>query len=352
MASIRSLAAPNYTDEERIALIDFVLSLKKSEIERLLREAHLPRTGTKSTLRVRIDEALSSGALDYAEVIGLLDAVTPWGKQHVFLLGGPPMGPGRWLDAESTRRLLLSHDLDHLFNARLPMILPDHLTLSAIDHDGGVLRVVAVEKRMYAERAEEYDEWKGTDTGKPISLRAYVNHVTRTIVTFEWDLRSNTAMLRITQLYRDADYDAVAASFKSLVRDWLEIDAMFLLLDLRGVNKKLYDMEKAGSNEARSHDYQFMSPAGRRVSVRSPSATDSVLGEVEIDAALAGVGDAGVGRLGNFYWLPRVSPGPASNPLASEVHVIIVANKSRINFTTPNSESDVRYVLHRIRAHC
>ena len=32
-----------------------------------------------------------------------------------------------------------------------------------------------------------------------------------------------------------------------------------------------------------------------------------------------------------------------------DVHVIIVAAKSRVNFPTPNGEEIVRYVLHRVR---
>ena len=54
--------------------------------------------------------------------------------------------------------------------------------------------------------------------------------------------------------------------------------------------------------------------------------------------------------LGNFYWLAGNKPGPVFNPLKGDVHVIIVGDKSRINFPTSNTEDVVRYVLHRMRA--
>jgi hypothetical protein len=57
----------------------------------------------------------------------------------------------------------------------------------------------------------------------------------------------------------------------------------------------------------------------------------------------------GIGHLGNFYWLARKMKSDA-NPLSGEVHVIIVGAGSRINFTTPNTEDVVRYVLDRVRA--
>jgi hypothetical protein len=75
-----------------------------------------------------------------------------------------------------------------------------------------------------------------------------------------------------------------------------------------------------------------------------------VLGEAFIDDAMDSVRKNSVGHLGNFYWLSKVNPGPAVNPLTGDVHVIIVGAKSRVNFPTPNTEDAVRYVLHRMRA--
>ena len=75
-----------------------------------------------------------------------------------------------------------------------------------------------------------------------------------------------------------------------------------------------------------------------------------MLGETFIDDAMDSVRKNGVGHLGNFYWLAGVKPGPVTNPLKGDVHVIIVGANSRVNFPTPNAEEVVRYVLHRVRA--
>ena len=278
-----------------------------------------------------------------------LDSMAPWGKQHVFLYSGPRNDVQAWKDPDHVQRLLKQHRLGKLFNARHPLILPEKLTLSSVTHAGGRLGVTAVEKREYTERTPEHDEEKETASGERITLKAYIHHLTRTLAAFEWDLNANVAMLQITQLQEDGDYEKLADQFIQLVKPWLDIK-QFGAVDLRPVIRKLHEIEKNGQAETRSHGIDYRSLQGRRVSARSPSPRASVLGEQFLDDAMDSVRKNSVGHLGNFYWLAGKKPGPGTNPLSGEVHVIIVGAKSRVNFPTPNTEDVVRYVLHRMRA--
>ena len=151
-----------------------------------------------------------------------LDSVAHWGKQHVFLYHGPRGDMQAWKDPDHTQGLLKQHRLGKLFNARLPLILPEKLTLSSVTHADGRLRVTAVEKREYSERTPEHDEEKETKSGERIILKAYMHHLTRTLAAFEWDLNANVAMLQITQLQMEGDYEEVAKQFFQLVRPWLD----------------------------------------------------------------------------------------------------------------------------------
>lgn len=349
MTQIRLLDAPEYTAEERQALVDFVFALKKSHIQDFLQRVELPKSGTKPDLRERLQEALDEGRLAYERVVDFLDSVVPWGKQHVFLYTGPRDDLRSWKDADHVLDRLKQHRLGKLFNARLPLILPDKLTLSSITHADGKLRVTAVQRREYTERTPEHDEQKETEQGERIVLKAYMHYLSRTLVGFEWDLDANTAMLQITQLHRDALYEEVAAEFFGLVGNWLDIK-LFGAVDVRRAIRRLHELEGNGRAEARSHGIHYRTLQGRRLSAHSPSPRDSVLGEAIIDQAMDNVGKTGVGHLGNFYWLGGVKPGPVPNPLNGDVHVIIVGDKSRINFPTPNTEDVVRYVLYRVRA--
>ncbi|MGA3027933.1 MAG: hypothetical protein ABSF98_24530 [Bryobacteraceae bacterium] len=348
--SPKLLDPPDYSAEEQQAVIDFVLALRKSHIQAFLKQVELRMSGTKEDLRERLHEALDGGDLTYERLVDFLDSLAPWGKQHVFLYQGPRSDVQEWRDPDHALRLLKQHRLGKLFNATLPLILPGKLTLSSITHADGKLRVTAVEKREYTERTPQHDEEKETESGERITLKAYIHHLTRTLAAFEWDLNANVAMLQITQLQEEGDYEKLAEQFCELVKPWLDIK-QFSPVDLRPVIRSLHEIEKNGQPEARSHGIDYRSPRGRRVSARSPTPRDSVFGgEGFIDEAMDSVRKNGIGHLGNFYWLSRFKPGTAVNPLAGDVHVIIVGANSRVNFPTPNTEEAVRYVLHRVRA--
>jgi hypothetical protein len=309
MEPIRLLKPPEYTAEEREALIDFVLALRKSQIRDLLKQMDLPVSGTKPDQRSRLQDALKGRQVTYERLVEFLDSVAPWGKQHVILYRGPRGDLKAWKDPNHVLALLKRHRLGKLFNAQLPLVLPDKLTLSSVTHADGKLRVAAVQMREYAERTPEHDEEKETDDGERVSLRAYVHHLTRTLAVFEWDLNANVAMLQITQLQRDGDYEVVAGEFFGLINSWLDIK-QFGTVDLRPVIRKLHEIEGNGQAEARSHGIHYRSLRGRRVSAHSPSPRDSVLGEAFIDNAMDNVRKNGVGHLGNIYWLPGMKPGP------------------------------------------
>jgi hypothetical protein len=349
MASIKLLGPPDYSAEEQQALIDFVLALRKSHIQDFLKEVDVSGySGTKEDLRERIQEALDEGELTCPQLVDLLDSVVPWGKQHVFLYSGPQTDIQEWKDPDHVHDLLKQHKAGKLFNAKLPLILPNKLTLSSVTHADGRLRITAVQMREYRDRVPEHDEEKEID-GERVFLKAYKDRQTRTLAGFEWDLNANVAMLQITQLQEDGDYENLAVEFFRLVKAWLDIKN-FGAVDLRPVIPKIHELEKNGQAEARSHGIDYRSLLGRRISARSPNPQASVHGEAYIDDAMENVRKNSVGHLGNFYWLAGKKPGPGTNPLRGDVHVMIVGANSRVNFPTPNTEDVVKYVLSRIRA--
>lgn len=199
-----------------------------------MKQVELPKSGTKEDLRERFQEALDGGDLTYERLLDFLDSVAPWGKQHVFLYQGPRNDVQAWKDPDHVQRLLKQHRVGKLFNATLPLILPEKLTLSSVTHADGRLRVTAIAKRDYTNRTPEHDEEKETKGGERITLKAYMHRLTRTLAALEWDLNANIAMLQITQLQEDGDYEKLAEQFCQLVKPWLDIK-QFSPVDLRPV---------------------------------------------------------------------------------------------------------------------
>ena len=254
-----------------------------------------------------------------------------------------------WRNAQWVRQHLERHQVDHLLNEHVPLILPQSLSFSSIVYSNNRVRIASVERREYWERDQDEDEIRHSDAGEEIELRAFIHHIKRGLICFEWDLTSNSAMLQINQLPSGTRYDLVKERFTALIQPWLDI-SRFSIIDLSRVISRLQEMEQTGHAETRSHSIDYSSLGGRRLSGRSPSSRDSLFGEDVIDNAMSNIRQQGVGHLGNFFWLPRNANPAHGNPLESEVHIFLVASKGRVAFTTPNVEEDVRHVLSRVRA--
>ncbi len=124
----------------------------------------------------------------------------------------------------------------------------------------------------------------------------------------------------------------------------------FQKIDIGHVINKLHELEDSGTAETRSHGIGFRSMGGRTILAQSPSLRDSVLGELEVDTALRGIRKRSVGHIGNLYWLPANPSVIDGNAIVKEVRTVLIGNKKRINFPTPNTREVIEYALSRVRA--
>jgi hypothetical protein len=348
---IKTVTSPSFKEDEQALIISDLLALKKIQIGEFLSGIGLAKSGTKEELRARIEAALENESLSLSQIVQFLDSVIPWGKQHVYLFKGPTSSIADWRDEDWVARQLKEHRLGKYYNASLPLVLPDKMNVSSILHDPRRLRITAIKRRDWWERNSDYDNTAMTDEGEDVELRAFVHRVTRSLVAFEWDLVANNAFLQISQLPTGFDYSEVADEFFELIARWLD-RSMFSVVDLRPPITKLHALEESGAGETRSHGINYRTMQGRRFEGKSASPADPLLGEASIDAAMKAVRKSGVGHLGNFYWTPTNGAPVHTHVLDSDVHVIVVGFKNRVNFPTPNNEQTVRYVLSRVRSHC
>jgi hypothetical protein len=342
---------PKFTEEEQAQIVTDLLVLTREQIRDFLARNELPVSGTKEQYRGYVEKALQEGVISLSKLVEFLDEVIPWGKQHVFLYKGPKSSIANWKKTDWMVKLLKKHRFGKYLNASLPLALPKTMKVSSILHDPSRLRVTAIKRRDWWDRNEEYDGATTTAEGDDVQLRAFVHRVTRSLVAFEWNLVANTAFLQISQLPTGFDYGEVAEEFFDLIAGWLDIRE-FPVVDLRNPIKKLHELEEAKTGETRSHGINYRTLQGKHFDARSASASDPLFGEADLDAALSSIRKKGVGHLGNFYWLPNGVVKSIPNLLETEIHVIIVGSKNRINFPIPNGEQPIRHVLSRIRSHC
>jgi hypothetical protein len=338
------------SQEEQDALLTFLLALRLDRARDFLGRQGLPKYGNRADLRGRLEDNLAARTLAIVDIVDFLDEVEPWAKQHVILYDGGDRLVEGWQDSEALRVRLGEANVAQLLDGRLPLGLPEELTLSSIrvEHNR-VVTIAAVERRRYREHDQSLDREEVDAMGRRVDFLAYVHVITRGLLIFRWDLLTNTASLHMTQGERGYDYGGAERRFAELVRPFLDL-ARFQHTDLRRLIGKLHELERAGTPEARSHRLAYRSRGGRNIEAASPTFRDSVIGEARIDDALTAIAGESTGRLGNFYWLAGVSPVAHHNPLPGDLHVIVMANDSRVNFMAPSSQEVVTYVLQRIRA--
>ncbi len=223
-SAVRSLPAPEYSEEELDKIFQYFMTLKSDLIREFLSGKDLQKSGTKSDLAELISKYLQDGDITYSDLVNYLDTVTPYMKQHIHIFDGPESRVlDSWRDPAKVSDLLKRNNLIELLNSRLPLILPQSLSISSIVYlPEKTLTVYSVERREYFERREEYDK-KIIENGEEIELRAHCHNIGRGFVIFRWDLIENTALLQISQLESGSDYEQVVENFSQLVQPWLDL---------------------------------------------------------------------------------------------------------------------------------
>jgi hypothetical protein len=345
------VTAPNQDQRsESELLIDILLGLRVDRVRAFMDRVELPRSGTKSELRERADVGLLDGTFSINDLVDYLDEVEPWGRQHVILLEAEGAASSGWRRTDGIRRRLREAGVEHLLDRRRRQRLPETLSLSAINLRDDTLEIVAVERREYDERAPELDRPDHQEDGQLIFFKAYRHVVTRGLLTLRWNIATRAAALHVSEGFGRYDYDDALARFSTLIAGFIDLDR-FDNKEIGRAIHSLHEAERAGAGEIRSHRVGYQSRGGRTVEAASPSTNVSVVGERVVDDAMTGVGGAATGRIGNFFWLPSTGPIPASNPIATrDLHIVIIAQASRVHFMVPSDEESISYVLQRIRA--
>lgn len=342
-----------YTADEKDLIVTYLdTMLTIPNVKNFLREREMPVSGRKPELLKRIQDAVAKGDLTYVELVELLDEVQPWGAQHVFLLKEPhglrvPVTTYR--DPKLFEEHLRSNGASRPLRKNLPLVLPEALTVSAIEHTGGRLRVTAVERRDGFMRDEEKDEWKIDKDGQDVHMRAFVEETIRGLIVFEWDFTTNLAMLQITRLPTGEDYEKAEVRFQRAVSKWIDL-SRFPKVDLRAGVKKLHEEEiaKGDKSRARACGITYDTVAGGSVDAKSATAKVSIMSDPTASTAADVARKNGLGRKGNFYW--RSAPTlPAGH---RGLHVKILAKAGRVHFPTGEAEEDIRYVLEDFRSVC
>lgn len=321
--------------EEQALLVDYLFAHRKANVQAFLAQHGIPKTGTKSQLRDRLEAALENGDFRVGDLIALLDSIEGWGNQHIYLYRSSEQVAQQWRRTQYVERVLRQNRCIGLLNRRRPLLLPERATLSAVAWSPARVRFLWVERRAWDEPSpgDDFDEGD-------LSYKAYRRRVERGVTTFDWDLVSRHAALMIRRLSKggDSGYDDTRAGFERELEPFMTISGFDRLRVSRGIGR----IESSG--EARSRQLAHQTKRGGRATFTSRGRKRDALDDQDLNAARNALGNTSP-LLGNFYWQDVVEEG-------REMHVKLYAADQRLGIFGEHSEEEVRHVLSRIRHHC
>lgn len=315
-------------------LLDLLLMHRMSWVQAFLRERELPFSGERQRLRTRLCAYVADGSVTVDDLVGLLEEIEGWGNQHIYLytLDDTLL---RTLENETKVREALGRSrCSKLFNRRLPLVLPDKLTLSSVFWTRQRLRFVWVEKRTWRERLREEDRKDGD-----MEYDAYRRKESRGLVAFDCDLVAGNAELLIQRLPSGNRYLEQKQRFEKELQQFVDLSHLQEFRISAGIRK----IDEAKNIRKRST--QLQTPQGSRIVLTSKSRTEDAYRDPTIRRAREAVGHNAAGRLGNFYW-------PAHNGQLREIHVKLYAQDQRIGIFGECSQEEVKNVLSSVRAYC
>ena len=336
---------PEFNDEEVDQVVDYLMALNNAPIAALLKQSSLPYSNkNKTELRAEIVRGVKDGNLTKDDLLEWLDLLEGWGNQHVYLYIAPEGETKVWKSETKAKKRLEAIDSQNLFNCHLPLILPDETTLVSVQWSQARVRFIWVEKREYTNRREDLDldnedfEDVG-DLEDSVVYKAYEEKTQRAVSSFDWNLDTGFAALMIHRLPSGEKYAQEKAEFEAAIEDAVHI-SNFKRVKISKAIKKIFD-----SSETLNRQLEEETATGGRAKLSSAGRKKGIKDDAKLTSARAALGRTSAVS-GNFYWLKN------DDQLKRDIRTKLYATDQRIGIFLQCSETEVQYVLSRIRHHC
>ena len=314
-------------------LLDLLLAQKMEFTQEFLRARSLAFSGNKQRLRQRLTDYIDEQMLPIPDLVDLLNQIEGWGRQHVYLYRCLGTLADDWSNEAYATSQLKRAGVESLLNMQRTLLLPENPTITSIHWSPTRMRLIWIEARQWEQRLPDEDVVEDD-----LVWRAYRRHVTRGIVSFEWNFVNGNAMLMIEQLPRGFRYSESRDFFASDMEPLVSLDRFQPIQ----VSRAVKPIER--SEPVRCRQIAYESPTGATAQFTSASRSKDVYqDDVFMDAAET-LRNSTIGSNGNFYW-------QQSDRLSCELHCRIYGYDQRVGIFGQHREADVRHVLESIIRH-
>jgi hypothetical protein len=234
--------------------------------------------------------------------------------------------------------------MENLINQKVPVLLPEAVTLSAVTLDTKKIQFRWVQKHEWHSRDTKLDK-----ETQDILIRGWRKHLERLITRFEVDLKTGEAMLTIPAVGSEAltnpdgtkqtshsRYQKLREEFELILEPILNLSSFPQV----GLKKAIANLEH--SEEVIRKRIPFLSPEGMLFEISSTIKDKDVFEDFRSEAVRKEIPPDSPGQGGSYKWLE-------CKELKKGISIKIFGQEQRICFLVQCDESEVRYVLSRIR---
>lgn len=320
-------------------ILDLVFVHNKIYIKQLLQSLGQPVSGSKREYRDLLKHLVSRKLLTEENLIEFLNQIEGWGDQHIYAFKPLSREIRRsWKDSSFIEKTLKAAGVHDLLKKSRPLLLPEDTTLSSIEVDKDRIRFIWTSKHVWEERVEEQDKIN-KNTG--MAFKAFRIKEQRAVFAFDLDLITGESMLLISRVPNNSNsiYEDIKHQLTTDLKPIIDISSL-QPIDLRTAFAKV-----EVSDEVRARQSEEQTPRGSRAKFTSSNRKEGIDKDSAIVSARSVIKGTSQTYMGNLYWNVEKSNGN----LGSEVHTILHCKDNRIAIYGERHETEVRYILGRLR---
>lgn len=337
--------------DERSLSLALLLSHRRDLIVEMMRrkEIRIRRSISVPDLRLKLEELLAAQELSPSDLVQILNQLEGWGRQQIYLyqFAGGQSVKQQWLNPSWVENHFRQIGQQELLNNTRPIVLPEEPQLVSVEYDNSLhtVRFIWAQKRTMLERAEEEDpppdrfRAVGESELERIIYHAYRELTVRGIVSFEWDIDADEAMLMIRKL-TGTDYALVRNGRLSELGEFLPIQ------DFRAVPIAAVVTRLDRSDEVVRRQLSFRSLNNEGTLTVASGNQEDVFADKVLEQARLQIIENVTGLSGNIRWKTE-----KNKTILIELYGKI-ADDQRIGIPAQGLEEDIRHVLRRIRTYC
>ncbi len=326
-------------DETTLEVIDQLTLYKLDFSREILKDANLPYSGNRLSVKNRLIRAVEDEHLSAAILQELLNDLDLWGQQRVCWRQLTPQSLAAYQTPEIVAARARGAGLESLLEGEVALVPPEYFTPMVIAYEqrpsGRFLRLIAAKTQIVREEQKQLEPLRDVDH-PDVVYYPFLEKTQKVTAFAEINLDTGLAMISATLVRQGIKFEA---DFSGLYRSF-EVFFTFGdadIVDLFSANKAIHGLS---TGEVQLAEGRRRTSYGGVVSCKAHNPRADIRADTELSLTHQALPEA-PGVYSDCHW--NTCPG-----LKERVHTHIYGPNGEISVLGKMKEENVRYVLRRV----